>query len=92
MAEKKIAIFFDDLKKDAQQRLIKDELEAIVETPVTNIQVSIDKDLYGYDDDPKKQTLEQRIIARVHNFNRKNFWLLIWNSLDHEFTTVLESK
>ena len=27
MAEKKIAIFFDDLKKDAQQRLIKDELK-----------------------------------------------------------------
>lgn len=90
MAEKKIAIFFDDLKKDAQQRLIKDELEAIVETPVTNIQVYTDKDLYGYDDDTEKQTLEQRIFARVHYFNRKNFWLLIWNCYDHEFTTVME--
>lgn len=90
MAERKIAIFFDDLKKNAQQRLIKDELESIVETPVTNIQVSIDKDLYGYDDDPNKQTLEQHIGAKVRYYKRTFTWLLVWNCYDHKFTTVME--
>lgn len=91
------AIFFEDLKQDRQRQLVKDEIESTLKealfTPVT---IYIEKDTYGYDPDPKKQTLEQHIHARVQNHRDREMivtqWLLVWNCFDHEFNTIMEES
>jgi hypothetical protein len=58
--------------------------------------VYIEKDLYGYDPDPKKHTLEQRIHAKVVNdddLSRKSEpWLLVWDCWDKDFTTIMKEE
>ena len=88
--ESKTAIFFDDLKEDAQVRLINDELEDIVKDPFVVRYLDIDKDTYGYDPDPAKQTLEQHIYASIFvDGPHLQKWFMEWNCLDHEFTTIM---
>lgn len=86
-----IAIFFDDLNENAQVRLIKDEMEGKVDGTFVVRHIDIDTDLYGYDKDPKKQTLEQHITARIFvNGQNVQKWILEWNCLQHEFTTIMK--
>ena len=91
------AIFFEDLNKDRQRQLVKDEIESTLqESLFSHVTIYIEKDPYGYDPDPKKQTLEQHIHARVIRTDDKERkvrqWLMVWNCFDHEFNTIMEES
>lgn len=92
-AKRNTVIFFDDLKETAQMRLISQEMWHILDTedePAVR-SLKIDEELYGYDPDPAKQTVEQNIYANVV-INRVSVpYLLVWNCEDAEFTTVMKA-
>ena len=88
---KHTAIFFDDLKEDAQKRIIGGELLNTIdaeEWPII-VTLTIEKDFYGYDEDPKKQTLEQHVHALTIMDGEEHSWLMVWNCFDHEFNTIM---
>jgi len=95
MANKRnTVIFFDDLKETAQMRLISQEMWHILDTedePAVR-SLKIDEELYGYDPDPAKQTVEQNIYANVV-INRVSVpYLLVWDCEQAEFTTVIKGE
>lgn len=95
MAKKQTnAIFFDDLKESAQARLIGDAMRDIFPDAYLAVRsVRISPDLYGYDPDPAKQTVEQHIVAKIV-INRDRLgqeWYMVWNCMSHEFTTCLKN-
>lgn len=98
MAKKlrKHAIFFEDLSEKAQARLIEDEMRVSLHRQFAVRAVYVEKDLYGYDPDPKKHTLEQYIHAKLvddDDLSRKSApWLLVWNCLDKDFTTIMKEE
>ena len=84
------AIFFDDLKEEAQKRIIEDEmLETLGSEEPIIVSITVDSDTYGYDEDPKKQTLEQHIHALIIIDGEEHSWLMVWNCYDHEFNTIM---
>ena len=89
-SKKHTAIFFDDLKEDAQKRIIGDELLNTLgaEDPII-VKLTIEKDLYGYDEDPKKHTLEQHVHALIIMDGEEHSWLMVWNCFDHKFNTIM---
>lgn len=98
MAKKlrKHAIFFEDLSEKAQARLIEDEMRVSLHRQFSVRAVYVEKDLYGYDPDPKKHTLEQYIHAKLvddDDLSRKSApWLLVWNCWDKDFTTIMKEE
>ena len=89
------AIFFEDLTKEKQAQLVTDEIEHTLQHGGYHTRsIYIEKDTYGYDEDPEKQTLEQHIHARVQNHRDREMivtqWLLVWNCFDKEFNTVMQ--
>ena len=98
MAKKlrKHAIFFEDLSEKAQARLIEDEMRVSLHRQFAVRAVYVEKDLYGYDQDPKRQTLEQHIHAKLvddDDLSRKSApWLLVWNCWDKDFTTIMKEE
>lgn len=92
MAKKKTtAIFFEDLKEDAQKRIIADEMATIMDCESDEIDVSnitVDEDCYGYDEDPKKQELLEHVHADIDG----EAWLLVWDCFGHEFTTDMKEN
>ena len=89
-ASKHTAIFFDDMKEDAQKRLIEEEFLQTYDADILLVTFSIENDLYGYDENPAKQTLEQHIHALVVMNDEEHSWLMVWNCLDHEFNTIMQ--
>ena len=98
MAKKlrKHAIFFEDLSEKAQARLIEDEMRVSLHRQFAVRYVYVEKDLYGYDPDPKKHTLEQYIHAKLvddDDLSRKSApWMLVWNCWDKDFTTIMKEE
>ena len=92
MAKRKTtAIFFEDLKEDAQKRIIADEMATIMDCESDEIEVSnitVDEDCYGYDEDPKKQELLEHVHADIDD----EAWLLVWDCFGHEFTTDMKEN
>ena len=92
MAQRKTtAIFFEDLKEDAQKRIIAHEMVTILgcepdEVEVEN--VTVEDDMYGYDEDPKKQELLEHAHADING----EAWLMVWDCFAHEFTTVMKEN
>ena len=86
------AIFFEDLNTDAQKRIVGEELERVLGIDKEAIRgIDIEHDLYGYDPDPKKQTVEQHIhVGVVENDRKSHPWLMVWNCMDAEFTTIMK--
>ena len=89
-SKKHTAIFFEDLKEEAQKRIIGDELLNTLgaEDPII-VTLTIEKDLYGYDEDPKKHTLEQHVHALIIMDGEEHSWLMVWNCFDHKFNTIM---
>ena len=89
--EKKNAIFFEELRRAAQERIIEDELLDTLgaEDPII-VSITVDSDTYGYDEDPSKQTLEQHIHALIIMDGEQHSWLMVWNCFDHEFNTIMQ--
>ena len=86
--KKTTAIFFNDLKEDAQKRIITHELSLILECEpdeITVESISVDDECYGYDKDPKKQELMEHIQVYADG----NPWLLVWDCFMCEFNTVM---
>ena len=92
MAKKKqTVIFFNDLKEDAQKRIIQLELTNIYDCVPDSIDVesiNVDPDTYGYDEDPKKQELLEHIHADING----EAWLMVWDCFAHEFTTDMKEN
>ena len=88
--EKKNAIFFEELRRAAQERIIEDELLDTLgaEDPII-VSITVDSDTYGYDEDPKKQTLEQHVHTLIIMNGEEHSWLMVWNCFDHEFNTIM---
>jgi hypothetical protein len=45
--------------------------------------ITVDDDMYGYDEDPKKAELLEHIHADING----EAWLMVWDCFEHEFTT-----
>ena len=90
MAKRKTtAIFFEDLKEDAQKRIIAHEMATILDCEPDEVEVeniTVDDDMYGYDEDPKKQELLEHIHAETSEGN----WLLVWDCMEREFQTEMK--
>lgn len=87
--KKQTAIFFSDLKEEAQKRIIQHELMNIYDCDPDSIDVeniNVDPDAYGYDEDPKKQEL----LEHVHAETPDACYLMVWDCFDHEFQTIME--
>lgn len=86
-SEKTTVIFFEELKKEAQKRIIAVELEGILELDEVKVKsVDVVADCYGYDPDPAKQELLEDVHAKTSAGN----WLLVWDCLECEFQTVMK--
>ena len=87
---KHTAIFFEELRRAAQERIIEDELLDTLgaEDPII-VSITVDSDTYGYDEDPKKQTLEQHVHTLIIMNGEEHSWLMVWNCFDHEFNTIM---
>lgn len=85
-----ICIFFEDLKKAAQKRIIEGELitELAVIDSIKVKSVRVEEDAYGYDEDPDKQEMLENVHAET---NAGNF-LLVWDCMDAEFQTIIEER
>lgn len=83
-----ICIFFDDLKKDAQKRIIETELSINLDYELKVKNVRVEDDLYGYDEDPDKQECLQSIHAKT---NLGSF-LLVWDCMDAQFQTFTKEQ
>ena len=81
-SERTIAIFFENFTKAAQKGIIAQELG----------RVTGDEDLYGYDPDPERQTLEQNLHVKARHNGHDHKWLMVWNCMEAEFTTVMEEN
>lgn len=83
-SEKTTVIFFEELKKEAQKRIIAVELEGTLELDEVKVNsVDVVADCYGYDPDPTKQEL----LEDVHVKTSAGNWLLVWDC-KCEFQTV----
>lgn len=86
-SESTIAIFFEDLKKKAQKRIIAIELQGILDLDEVKVKsVRVEEDCYGYDEDPDKQELLENIHAETSEGN----WLLVWDCMEREFQTEMK--
>ena len=92
MAKRKTtAIFFEDLKEDAQKRIIAHEMATILGCEPDEVEVEnviVEDDMYGYDEDPKKQELLEYAHADING----EAWLMVWDCFAHEFTTVMKEN
>lgn len=90
------AIFFEDLTKEGQKQIIEDEFKDSLNKPYDHIEaIYVEKDTYGYHPNPKNQTLEQHIHARISKHTEEtgrevHQWLMIWDCWKHEFHTIME--
>ena len=87
---KHTAIFFEELRRSAQERIIEDELLNTLgaEDPII-VSITVDSDTYGYDEDPKKQTLEQHVHALIIMDGEEHSWLMVWDCFEHLFNTIM---
>ena len=85
------AIFFEELRRAAQERIIEDELLDTLgaEDPII-VSITVDSDTYGYDEDPKKQTMEQHIHALIIMDGEQHSWLMVWDCFEHLFNTIMQ--
>lgn len=81
-AKQRTPIFFDDLTKKAQKRIVDEKLSQITEKEQDIRSIRIDKDLYGYNENPKKQTILQFVNVKD---NDARIWRLMWNCEKAEF-------
>lgn len=86
MAKTRIPIFFDELKKKAQVRIVQEYMYSpttqIVLSSTTQIKkIVVDKELYGYDPEPSKQKIYQYVSVTAE----KNTWTLKWDCTKAEF-------
>ena len=86
---KHTAIFFDDLKEEAQKRMITDELFDSEDDGMV-VTFTIDPELYGYNKDPKKQKLLQLIHALIIEDGMERNADMMWDCFDHEFNTIMQ--
>lgn len=92
-SERTIAIFFENFTKAAQKGIIAQELVRVTgDEGVCRITVQTDEDLYGYDPDPERQTLEQNLHVKARHNGHDHKWLMVWNCMEAEFTTVMEEN
>lgn len=87
--KKQTAIYFNDLKEEAQKRIIQLELMNIYDCDPDSIDVesiNVDPDAYGYDEDPKKQELLEHVHVETHDA----CYLMVWDCFEHKFQTVME--
>ena len=82
MAKRKTtAIFFEDLKEDAQKRIIAHEMATILDCEPDEVEVeNITTD--------KKQELLEHIHADING----EAWLMVWDCFAHEFTTDMKEN
>lgn len=85
------AIFFDDIKKDAQKRLISAELQKNFycdedESKVERI--TINEGLLGYNEEhPEKSDIFQVMYAET----KSGCWFMIWDAFRHKFDAVTKA-
>ena len=90
MEKTRIPIFFDELKKKAQVRIIQEYIfspaEQIVLSYTAQIKkIVVDKEPYGYDPEPSKQKLYQYVSVTTE----KNTWALKWDCTKAEFVEII---
>ena len=92
-SERTIAIAFEDFTKAAQKRIIAEELGRVTgDEGVSHITVATDEDLYGYNPNPDNQTMEQHLHVKARHNGHDHKWLMVWNCMEAEFTTLMEDN
>lgn len=92
-SDKTICIFFDDLKKSAQKRIIETELLTIGEgDDIKALEVTIDCEPYGYDPDLDMQEMLQDVHATVSIDGEEQTWIFVWDCMEREFVTCMEDN
>ena len=85
------AIFFNDLKEEAQKRMIKDELFDSEDDGLV-VTFTIDHELYGYNKDPKKQMLLQLIHALIIEDGMECNRDMMWDCMTHQFVNYYSKE
>lgn len=89
MEEKKtFAIFFDDMKKDAQKRLIAEQLAHNYDLgcdEVKVLRVNVSKDTYGFN---RENPIDSKMLNMIHAETENGCWFLVWNCHEHIFEGV----
>ena len=89
--ERTTVIFFDDLTKQAQKRIVAVELEKVVDGAVSHVVVKpTDLTPFGYDPDPCKQEMIQDMHVKVRYGGHDHHWLMVWDCTEAEFQTLME--
>ena len=88
--KKRFAIFFDNLKKYTQKRLIAEELQETygfddMESEVLSLH--IDENLHGFNEE---HPADSKLLQFVHAETDCGCWLLVWDAEEHEFNTVMK--
>ena len=92
-SDRTICIFFDDLKKNAQKRIIETELLTIGKgEDIKDLEVTVDCEPYGYDPDPAMQEMLQDIHATVSIDGEEQTWIFVWDCMEREFVTNMEEN
>lgn len=85
------AIFFDDLKEEAQKRMIGDELFDSEDDGLV-VTFTIDHELYGYNKDPKKHMLLQLIHALIIEGGMERNADMMWDCMTHQFVNYYSKE
>ena len=82
-------IWFYDLTKRAQKKLVSSELSKILNVNVTQVTILSESGL-----NPSMGintvTLHQDVRVRVRYANKFHYWLMQWNIINKEFDTCME--
>ena len=92
-----MATFYDSLPLNVIKKLVKMELVETCETTGVEIKaIEFDDNIYGYDEDPKLQELNQMLTVTANiegatksNDNGEHPWLLEWSADMGQFTSVM---
>lgn len=84
-----IDIWFHDLTKRAQKRIVSSELSKILKVNVTQVTILSESGL-----DPcmgiNTVLLQQDVRVRVHYADKFHYWSMQWNIINKEFDTCME--
>ena len=84
-----IDIWFCDLTKRAQKRIVSSELSEILKVNVTQVTILSESGLnpcMGIN----TVALQQDVRVRVCYANKFHYWLMQWNIINKEFDTCME--
>lgn len=90
-SDKMVAIFFEEISKNGQERIIETELMSNFDCcDLKLLDYTVNTEIYGYDTIPENQELLQDIHATIDREGVVSHWLMVWDCMECEFQTLKE--